>query len=362
MSKRMRVTIGAVTALMSIAVLGASAVAYDERQPGALPERGVNVGSGATPIATSQQTRAPAWMHVSANAIVHGILADPRNASRLFAATTRGFMRSVDTGKSWTIVHRGLPSVDPALWAIAFFDTDRAIAAAGDSSRLYVSRDLGLHWKPEASALGNAGIYALAVDPGDSRIMLAGANGGIWRTVDAGARWSLVHGVAGRAISALAWAGTSSATVFAGVTPGPTQILESTNRGLSWRAADAGFKGDEGIMALEASGSGSGDMLAGTMGHRVWRASLTSLTWNPSAAGLPAGSHGAALLSGAGHVWLGTMGNGIYTSGDGGRSWAPYGPPLTGVARIVLSLIATDRALLAGTAQGIYRLALEPPK
>jgi photosystem II stability/assembly factor-like uncharacterized protein len=354
--------VGVITILVTLVVLGVGVLAYNARPPQETPARlgtvQPNGGSG-----TPRTAQTIAWQRVSANAIVHGLITDPRDALRLYAATTRGVMRSLDGGKTWALSNHGLPSTDPAVWTITFFDAGEALALGGDSSHIFVSYDRGLHWKPEPIALGTGGVYAITVDPGNSRLMLAGAKNGIWRSTDAGIRWSQVFSHAGFSVSALAWAGTSSGTVFAGITPGPRQIMESNNGGRTWRDADNGLNGDEGIMALgsPATEKQPGGMLAGTMGHRVWRFNPSDMAWSPSATGLPAGSHGAALLSFGGAIWLGTMGNGIYTSTDGGQSWAPYGPPLAGFGRIVLSLLVADRAVLAGTAQGIYRLAFTRP-
>jgi photosystem II stability/assembly factor-like uncharacterized protein len=326
------------------------------------PTRNLTKSAGnARTIATTTLVGArPAqvWRRVSANAIVHAIIADPHTSTLLFAATTLGVMRSVNGGETWTIENHGQPTVDPAIWAAAFVDGGKKLAVGGDSPHLFLSSDRGQNWSPEPTALGTGGIYCIAVDPHDSRTILAGANDGIWRSADAGTHWSHVYVRSGYSVSALAWVDASSRRVFAGVTPGPRQIVVSDDDGRTWRDADTGLRGGEGIMALQppVSGSRPESMLAGTMGHRVWRVDLGTLTWSLSAAGLPPGSHGATMLNYAGRTWLGTMGNGIYASADGGRHWAPYGPLLKGFARTVLSLYVTKHAVLAGTAEGIFIL------
>jgi hypothetical protein len=78
--------------------------------------------------------------------------------------------------------------------------------------------------------------------------------------------------------------------------------------------------------------------------------------WHFSGDGLPAGQHVASLLVTAGGAYAGTMGAGVYASRDHGRHWAPLGRRLAGSAGIVLALAEHAGTLLAGTAEGIYRL------
>jgi hypothetical protein len=112
-------------------------------------------------------------------------------------------------------------------------------------------------------------------------------------------------------------------------------------------------------MALASLPGQPDGVLAGTMGHRILRQDSAHRPWQASGSGLPAGSHGTVLLAGSEVprlIWTGTMGQGVYVSRDGGHTWAPYGPPLSANAGIVLGLAEVGHRLLAGTAMGIYQL------
>jgi photosystem II stability/assembly factor-like uncharacterized protein len=343
-----------VAALVTFLVLAASSTI-------GLTARGSasSTGRTASPVSTPPVLAArgaatsSAWIQVSEKSIVHEIVADPSDKRRYFAATTSGAMRSDDGGRHWSIHIVGLPSGDPALWTILPAGDGHTLVAGGDAPAVYLSNDEGLSWRAQPQELGAGGIYALSEDPAAQGLLLAGTSDGIWRSSDAGAHWVHAYGTKAASASGFTWTG---GTVYAGLIPGPRQIVASHDLGKTWRDATAGFAGDEGIMALAAAGGLNATVLAGTMGHRVWRYDTQSQEWAESAAGLPPASHGASLLSVPGQTWVGTIGNGVYTSRDGGRTWSPYGPALPRYAGIVLSLAVSGSDLLAGTAQGIYRL------
>jgi hypothetical protein len=318
----------------------------------------VLAGSPHDAISSHQAVGPAAWQRVGPNTIIHALLVDPRRNTRLFAATAGGALSSDDGGASWQVRNAGLSTTDLLLWNIVSFDSGRRLAAAADDGRVYMSDDGVGHWQPSADVLGPGGVFALAADPLHRLSLLAGATGGIWRSSDGGVRWELVRRTASADVATIAWSSAAPNTAYAGLIPGPGQILASQDGGASWRAASLGMDGAEGVMAIASFQQGGASVFAGTMGHRIWRLDDGARTWRSSSDGIPAGQHGTAFLLTANTLYAGTMGAGIYASHDGGQHWSPFWPPLTGNAAIVLALVRDGDALLAGTAAGIYRLPI----
>lgn len=130
------------------------------------------------------------WDLVNADKSIMGpILVDPRQSGTLYLAEMRGgFQKSTDGGKTWQTL--GAIPGGMAMWvAQDQREPDTFYAASG---RVLKSTDGGQSWQPIASGIaGN--VSAVAVAPGDSRIVYAGVLEGssarVFRSDDGGASW-----------------------------------------------------------------------------------------------------------------------------------------------------------------------------
>lgn len=135
---------------------------------------------------------------------IHDLVVDPRDGSRLFAATGGGLFVSTDRGADWRpvsgevggkyctrllAVARSRAS-EPSQTLLLVGTADGPPSTWGDSGKkgggaLWISRDSGSTWPvPESKTLkGGSPATALAADPTDSAAVLVGTAGG-----------NLVHG------------------------------------------------------------------------------------------------------------------------------------------------------------------------
>ena len=131
-----------------------------------------------------------------------------------------GMARSVDGGETWEVV------LDPLR---PYRDANRVIALAqdGQGSVIYVatyygllrSVDQGVSWEPLnlLSAPNQVMIGDLATDPANPNVILYSVGGSLYKSVDAGANWSVQKLPTLRFISAILFDRTNSNVVYVGL-------------------------------------------------------------------------------------------------------------------------------------------------
>lgn len=123
-----------------------------------------------------------------APAQTRAIAADPRDAEALYAIGAGGVQRSTDGGATWS-----LWSAQPGHALAWARDATRAYLATGDA--VLVTTDDGATWTRSGAIDARGTIAFVAVAPTDARIAYAATyQGGVHKTEDGGATWSVVKG------------------------------------------------------------------------------------------------------------------------------------------------------------------------
>lgn len=280
-----------------------------------------------------------------------------------FAATESGVYRR-DAAGSWTRV-----LAQSGVWSVDLLPNNRTIIAGDQQGNVDLSTDGGLQWR--AARVTTDAVYAVMFVGASRGTILAGAGGGLFRSVDGGATWLRRLPLHDSAIAAFTHSPASDRVIFAGAvassSTGATGVYVSRDAGYTWSPYGRRLQSGGGIMAL-ASGAGS-RLLAGTMGQAIWVVGAATSTWARTAAGLPMRNDhvaGIALVPGEPDTaYIGTLGFGVFETRDGGRHWANVSDGLRGStnAMIVLSLAYSpaQHILYAGTSTGVYRLATAIP-
>ena len=287
--------------------------------------------------------------------------------------------------------------------------TDLVVYAGTNAAGVFRSVDGGLHWQT-ASGLGSSGlppspITALAVAPGNSTIVFAGTEDGLFESNDSGVLWAPVGDgldaatcVAGGFVSSLAMAADASAlyveicgglyksqrfeesltqvsfpaghrpftltadprrapVLYAGVVGG---LYRTRDGGATWDLLDAGFAAN--MLPSVAVDPATPDTLyafpALTGGPQLVRSTDGGDSWTPLPSPVPlvqslaVGPNGRVILAkgAAGH------GPAILESVDGGVTWAP--PPGGGpgdAIQALLPVVGGGSLVYAGGALGFWR-------
>ena len=207
--------------------------------------------------------------------------------------------------------------------------------------------------------LDRAPVFGLAVNPtNDQDVIAANGKGGIYRSVDGGTKWTTAH--TGKAsVLTIAYSPFNPALILAGMHG--SGVLVSTNGGSAWRAA-TGIDGRD----VRAFGFARSTIVAAT-DHGVY-ASSDGITWTPSgltdtsidAIAVAAVNAPVRLFAG------GDAGTGaalpLFQSQDGGTTWTPMNPPISGaiVTRLAAGPLPPNsdvRPLVVGTNAGLFASA-----
>lgn len=215
----------------------------------------------------------------------------------VFFGHHNGVMRSDDGGRTWrTLVDR--PNFDAMSLATNRADP-RRIFLAGHNV-LQVSVDGGASWQPMVHNLPGTDIHGFAVSLDDQRRLYGFVLGhGLFATADAGRTWTRLSDRLPNDLMALAAAGGSPETLYAGGMR--SGLLRSADGGRSW--SPVGSLSTRAVMAL------AGDPLARET------------------------------------VYAGTDG-GLYRSMDGGNTWSKLPFPADNVVALAISPVRPG-ALLA---------------
>ena len=177
------------------------------------------------------------------------------NSGIAYAGTAGGLFASTDGGITWVPKTAGLPSgSDGAITALAADPATPSTLYTGTAAGLFKSIDGGETWsKLDTGGSFKISVSTIAVDPlVPSRVFVAGiASPPCYplclapsfmtslRSLDGGATWSTIGGLAGNFVRAFAATSTLPSRVFAG-TAG-SGVFESSDGGVTWAAFNDGL-------------------------------------------------------------------------------------------------------------------------
>jgi hypothetical protein len=288
--------------------------------------------------------------------VVYALAATPWAPHAVYAATAQGIYASGDGGATWRPAGRGFPGAGIEAWAVTALrgPADGALLASASNGALYRLERAATGWRRVATPPGSHDTYSLYGVPG-TRVVLAGSDDGIARSMDGGRSWARVAKTPGGEVVAFA-RDAAQGILYAGVASLPYTLLTSRDGGWTWTVL-AGASPPRNVVALL---SAAGRVYAGVMGdprgRAVWVGGAGGFT--AASDGLPRDAHGMALALDGRRLLVGTMGVGVYGR-DGQGRWAMVGRGLengTITSLMVLPGRQAQATVLAGTDRGIYRL------
>ena len=236
---------------------------------------------------------------------VHSLAFVPGSTERLYFGHHGGILESQDGGRSWA----PLPVAADAMGMRPA--ADGSIVIAGHEV-LVGSTDDGRTWAPITADLPNIDIHAFARDPLDPRRMWAYlAKGGVYESVDGGARWTKVYD---GHIPFMTATSDGSSTTLVGIEPF-SGFARSTDGGRSWSPVSQ----PEAFPTYGMAATPDGRVVALGISDGLLRSNDGGATW--AAIDLPSTAFAMALSDDGRTIAVVTRTTDFYRSDDGGRTW-----------------------------------------
>lgn len=250
----------------------------------------------------------------------HALAFSPSDPNVVFFGHHNGIQRSDDGGRTWSVLvdRRGFDAMNVAVSRA----NPRQIYLAGHDI-FQVSTDGGSTWRPVAHDLPGTDLHGFALDPDDAnRLTALVAGQGAFGSVDGGRTWQRLPGQLPGDVMALASAGGTPETLYAGSLRGG--VFRSADGGRSWSVVTGG-PGPDAAMALAVDPAAPQTVYAGGAGG-VYRTTNGGASW----AKVPFPGSGVVALAVSpaqpGRVLaVGVQGvtGLVYRSDDGGQGWDP---------------------------------------
>ena len=255
---------------------------------------------------------------------VRSLAADPRDARVLYLGTADGVVyRSDDAGLRWQRLEPGFPqrgmSLDDMVVGpegtlyVAYWEVN------GPGGGVARSADGGRHF---TVLLDGQGVRALTLAPSDSRVLVAGTPGGLFRSEDAGLTWRRVspEGHAEiRNVNSVAVDPRDSRIVYAGTWHLP---WKTTDAGASWRPVHTGMIDDSDVMTLNLDRRDP-DVVFATACSGIYRSGNAGALWS-RIRGIPSSSRRTRAFAQdparPERLYAGTT-EGLWASDDGSLTW-----------------------------------------
>lgn len=276
----------------------------------------------APPARAAAWWRLPLW-----GAEVRVFAVDPFAPGTVYCGTSRGnFYGSRDAGATWEPLAPGPafpgyyvtslvadPAVPGRLWA--------SLAGELRGGLVVVSDDRGASWKALLKSAGAVTTRALALAPGEPRLIAAGGDDGVRLSSDGGKTWSRTgEGVAGlHQVESLAFDPADRRVLYAGTW---RQAFRTQDGGASWARIAEGMVLDATVYAWDFDAADSRDIWVSTCGW-VYRSRDGGDRWTRFTSGFTNRRSHAVRRDPRrpGVIYAATVG-GLHRSGDGGATWA----------------------------------------
>ncbi|MDR1685315.1 MAG: hypothetical protein LBR82_02540 [Desulfovibrio sp.] len=273
------------------------------------------------------------WHKIALDKVhVVSFISDPARPDTLYAATSRGLLKSADGGTEWVPLGANLlpEGVFPSSVAVNHLNS-RELYVGYDGAGLYKSSDGGNTWQTVNEGLPNLNVRCILISPKDPNLIYIGIMGGAALSTNGGKNWHMSSGFKRTVnVNALAVDPKNPQYLFAAT--GGAGVFKSGNGGVSWVDVNEGLsslsilalhidpKNPDIVLAGSYHPATPTDFYVGEANGGVFRTLDGGRTWQETGLLTTTVFSFAATPAYPGTVYVGAWG-GAYRSVDKGATW-----------------------------------------
>ena len=195
-------------------------------------------------------------------------------------------------------------------------------------------------------------VVSLEISPSNPAVLLAGTEGGLFRTTNRGGSWAFASGPPNDQITDIAFDPTSGSTAYAVSISG--WVGKSTDGGATWQAlgGEVSTKRPQAVTVDPTNGS---RIYVGTLDNGVYKSENGGTSFTPVNQGLT-NLHAATIAvdpTNPSLVYVGTDTGGAFRSEDAGATWTAFSTGVQGTDVDAIVVDSVGRAYL-GNRSGVY--------
>ncbi len=291
---------------------------------------------------------------------VRSLSYDPKNPDHVFLGTSTGsIFQSMDGGHSWShlahlgagddyvIDHLAFDPQNPANMFAATWSVDNQ--QAGD---FFISHDNGKNWD-SVPAMHNKSIRAMTIAAYDSKVMVAGALDGVYRTSDGGASWSKISNSNSEIhnIESIAADPKDPNVIYAGTWH---LAWKTEDGGVNWKHISKGMIEDSDVFSIIVDSTNPSVVFASACSG-IYKSTNGGDLFS-KIQGMPFSARRTRVLKqDPNHpeiVYAGTT-EGLWKTSDAGKSWKRVSNPEVVVNDVAIDPRNSNRVMLATDRSGI---------
>ncbi len=281
---------------------------------------------------------------------------DPDDYRVLYVGTWRLGYRSIDFGKSWSLIDRGM-ALDSDIFSITISERNPQIVYVGACSGVYRSVNRAQSWTGLRVLPDRFTIRALVIhiDPADPNRIFAGTTEGLFVSHNEGKTWMRLTSKE-VIVNAIQVDPRNNRRILIGTEYQGLKLSEDGGR--TWRESNTGFANKR-ISWIIPDSPGSGRLVAGLFSGAGGIYSYDNHAGNWQFSQISPGLHVLSfLILPKGQGQLAGTSQGLYWLPSQSDRWKKLGGSIDKRAVYCLELDPSSPTVYAGTDQGIYRTSL----
>lgn len=281
--------------------------------------------------------------------IVQGLSIDPATPATIYAATSTGVFKSIDSGTTWATANAGLTNLNITEIAINPA-TPTTLYAATNGGGIFKSTNSATSWAPVNAGLTELEVLSIAIDPLTPATVYAGTNrGGAFKTIDSAGTWFAINdSLEDRIVQSIAIDPVTPSIIYLGTFS--LGVFKTVNGGAAWAQSSVGL-GTLDVADVVVDPVTPTTLYAGTNGGGVFKSIDSGATWVVSNVGLTSTNASALAIDPVTPttIYLSTDNSGIFKTVDAAATWAIAS---TGLTNTQTGTIAVDPATPANVYTG----------